>query len=230
MATVLVTGTNRGIGLEFVKQFLARGDKVFATCRRPDFADELKKLHIAHADLVILELDASRIESMENLPRQLQGEAIDIFVNNAGVYGPRDAEFGKLDGRAWAAVLQINSIAPMLLTQFLIGNLRKGKDKKLVYITSKMGSIDDNKGGGSYIYRSSKTALNAVVKSLAIDLAEEGFIATVLHPGWVLTDMGGPHALIDPNESVSGMIGVIDGLGKESSGSFFNYDASIIPW
>ncbi len=230
MATVLVTGTNRGIGLEFVKQFLTRGDKVFATCRHPDIADDLKKLHITHSDLEILEMDASRIESMENLSQQLKGKAIDIFVNNAGVYGPRDAEFGKLNTRAWATVLQINSIAPLLLTQLLIDSLRSGKDKKLVYLTSKMGSIDDNKGGGSYIYRSSKTALNAAVKSLAIDLADEGFVAAVLHPGWVLTDMGGPHALIDTHTSVSGLIEVIDGLDKESSGSFFNYDGSIIPW
>ena len=118
----------------------------------------------------------------------------------------------------------------MLITQFLIDNLRKGKDKKLVYLTSKMGSIDDNKGGGSYIYRSSKTALNAAAKSLAIDLADEGFVAAVLHPGWVLTDMGGPNALIDTKTSVTGLMKIIDGLDEENSGSFFNYDGDVIPW
>jgi NAD(P)-dependent dehydrogenase (short-subunit alcohol dehydrogenase family) len=109
-------------------------------------------------------------------------------------------------------------------------NLRKGKDKKMVYLTSKMGSIDDNSGGGSYIYRSSKTALNSAVKSLAIDLGAEGFSAALLHPGWVLTDMGGPNALIDTKTSVTGMLKVVDGLGPQTSGSFFSYDGSIIAW
>jgi NAD(P)-dependent dehydrogenase (short-subunit alcohol dehydrogenase family) len=109
-------------------------------------------------------------------------------------------------------------------------NFKKGKDKKLVYISSKVGSITDNQGGGSYIYRSSKSALNQVVKSLSIDLADEGLIACVLHPGWVLTDMGGPSALIDPPTSVTGMLQVIDGLTAELSGHFINYDGTEIPW
>ncbi len=230
MANVLITGANRGIGLEFVEQFLARGDKVFACCRHIDSADELKQLHIGHADLGLLELDVSNTQSLANFPAQLQGQAIDIFINNAGVYGPRNTEFGNVDGRAWASVFQVNSIAPLLLTQLLLDNLRKGKEKKLVYITSKMGSIEDNEGGGSYIYRSSKTALNSIVKSIAIDLADEGFSAAVLHPGWVLTDMGGPNALIDTSTSVAGMISVIDGLDKQQSGSFFNYDGKLVPW
>jgi len=230
MASVLITGANRGIGLEFVEQYLARGDKVFACCREIASAEELRNLAIGHADLLLLELDVSSTESLAALPAQLNGSAIDIFINNAGVYGPRDAEFGKVFGGEWAAVMQVNSIAPLLLTQLLIDNLRRGSDKKLVYITSKMGSIDDNKGGGSYIYRSSKTALNSVVKSIAIDLAEDGFSAAVLHPGWVLTDMGGSSALIDSKTSVSGMLSVIDSLDQENSGSFFNYDGSPIPW
>lgn len=230
MATVLITGANRGIGLEFVKQFLARGDRVLATCRNIESAGELEQLSNSRAELKILELDVSRIESMENLPRQLDGEAIDIFVNNAGVYGPKALQFGNIEGKPWLEVLQINAVAPLLLTQLLMENLRKGSDKKLIYVSSKMGSIDDNAGGGSYIYRSSKTALNAVVKSLAIDLAEDGFSAIVVHPGWVLTDMGGPNALLDTHTSVSGMLGVIDSLTMAGSGSFFNYDGSPIAW
>ncbi len=227
MASVLLTGANRGIGLEFVRQFLARGDRVFAACRNVESADKLSSLQ---GSLEILQLDVACQQSMENLPRQLRGEAIDIFVNNAGIYGPKDAQLGKVDSGVWVDVLQINCSAPLLLTQLLIGNLRRGKDRKLVYITSKMGSIDDNKGGGSYIYRSSKTALNAVVKSLAVDLAGEGYCAVVLHPGWVLTDMGGTNALIDTATSVSGMVKVIDGLSTKQSGSFFNYDGKPIPW
>lgn len=230
MATVLVTGSNRGIGLEFVKQLLTRGDRVLATCRDIEAATELQALSTKPGSLELLELDVCSAESMQNLPRRLNGEAIDILVNNAGVYGPKSTGFGEVDGELWSQVLHVNSIAPLLLTQLLIDNLRQGSSKKLLYVTSKMGSIDDNKGGGSYIYRSSKTALNSVVKSLSIDLASEGFKAAVLHPGWVLTDMGGLDAQIDTKTSVSGMLQVIDALTAEQSGSFFNYDGSIIPW
>ena len=230
MATVLITGTNRGIGLEFVKQFLAREDTVLATCRDMGSATELRQLKNDTRKLHIFELDVSSQKSMEDLTLQLAGHAIDIFINNAGVYGPRDSTFGKVSANEWAKVLQVNAKAPMILTQLLIDNLRDGSDKKLLYITSKMGSIDDNKGGGSYVYRSSKAALNAVVKSISVDLRDSGFSVAVLHPGWVQTDMGGPNALIDVTPSVSKMIDVIDNLNFHNSGSFFNYDGGIIPW
>ena len=230
MATVLITGTNRGIGLEFVKQFLAREDTVLATCRDMGSATELRQLKNDTRKLHIFELDVSSQKSMEDLTLQLAGHAIDIFINNAGVYGPRDSTFGKVSANEWAKVLQVNAKAPMILTQLLIDNLRDGSDKKLLYITSKMGSIDDNKGGGSYVYRSSKAALNAVVKSISVDLRDSGYSVAVVHPGWVQTDMGGPNALIDVTTSVSKMIDVIDNLNFHNSGSFFNYDGGIIPW
>ncbi len=230
MATALITGCNRGIGLEFVKQMLARGDRVLGACRNPQAALELNALTNGSDELKLFELDVSSQQSMEELPAALQGRPIDIFINNAGVYGPRDSVFGNVGTGDWIDVLQINSMAPMILTQLLIDNLRQGDGKKFAYITSKMGSIDDNKGGGSYVYRSSKAALNAVVKSIAVDLGNAGFSAAVLHPGWVLTDMGGPNALIDASTSVSGMLKVIDNLDAGNNGSFFNYDGSIIPW
>lgn len=230
MATVLVIGANRGIGLEFTKQFLARGDKVIGTCRDGSADQELNRLQAEQANLQLLTLDVSSDESIAAFPAQLGDTAVDIFINNAGVYGPRDSVFGNVDEQNWLPVLRINSIAPMLLTQSIIKNLRKGQDKKLLYVTSKMGSIDDNKGGGSYIYRSSKAALNAIVKSISVDLSTEGFTAAVLHPGWVQTDMGGPNALIDAQTSVSGMISVIDNLSSSHAGCFFNYDGDIIPW
>lgn len=230
MTTYLITGTNRGIGLEFTQQILARGDRVIATCRDIAGAGELKELQGRYEALEIRQLDVASSDSMQEFAGQLENAAIDVFINNAGVYGPSDVKFGEVDAQVWASVLQVNSIAPLILSQLLMPNLRQGKDKKLLYLTSKMGSIEDNSGGGSYIYRSSKTALNSVVKSLAIDLAAEGFSAAVLHPGWVLTDMGGPNALIDTKTSVAGMLTVIDKLDAEGSGSFFNYDGSIIPW
>ena len=230
MATVLITGTNRGIGLEFVKQFLARGDTLLATCRDIASATELDRLKVNNEKLQIFELDVSSQESMESLPEKLEGQAIDIFINNAGVYGPRDSEFGNVSTGEWAKVFQINAKAPMILTQLLIENLHDGFEKKLIYIRSKMGSIDDNKGGGSYVYRSSKAALNAVAKCIAVDLGNSGYSVAVLHPGWVQTGMGGPNALIDTGTSVSNMINVIDNLNTQNSGSFFNYDGVIIPW
>ena len=230
MATVLITGTNRGIGLEFAKQFIARGDTLLATCRDIASATELDRLKVNNEKLQIFELDVSSQESMESLPEKLEGQAIDIFINNAGMYGPRDSVFGNVSADEWAKVFQINAKAPMILTQLLIENLHDGFEKKLIYISSKMGSIDDNKGGGSYVYRSSKAALNAVAKCIAVDLGNSGYSVAVLHPGWVQTDMGGPNALIDTGTSVSNMINVIDNLNTQNSGSFFNYDGVIIPW
>lgn len=230
MATVLVIGANRGIGLEFTKRYLARDAKVIGTYRDLDSSDALRHLQAENDKLMLLPLDVSSDESLAAFPSQLGDTAVDIFINNAGVYGPRDSVFGNVDEENWLSVIRINSIAPMLLTQLIIENLRKGQDKKLVYVTSKMGSIDDNKGGGSYVYRSSKAALNAIVKSIAVDLSKEGFTAAVLHPGWVRTDMGGPNALIDVTTSVAGMVNVIDRLSQAQAGSFFNYDGNIIPW
>jgi NAD(P)-dependent dehydrogenase (short-subunit alcohol dehydrogenase family) len=230
MATVLITGTNRGLGLEFVKHFLGRSDTVIATCRDSSSATELQALAANNENLSLKNLDVSDEQSMAALATELKDTPIDVFINNAGVYGPRDANFGNVLSSEWEQVIRVNAIAPMLLTQLIIGSLRQGTDKKLVYVTSKMGSIDDNKGGGSYIYRSSKTALNSVVKSLSVDLASEGFSVAVVHPGWVRTDMGGPNGLIDVQTSVGGMLAVIDGLSPDNAGDFFNYDGSLIPW
>jgi len=213
-----------------VRQLAARGETVLATCRDIDKANELNALAEELDNIELFELDVNDAESLLNFPKRLEGRAVDVFINNAGVYGPRGASFGQVNSDEWMEVLQVNAIAPLQLTQLLIENFRKGRSKKLVYITSKMGSIDDNQGGGQYIYRSSKTALNSVAKSLAVDLADAGFSVAVLHPGWVLTDMGGPNALIDATTSVSGMLGVIDALDQQSSGSFFNYDGNEINW
>jgi len=230
-STYFITGCNRGLGLEFVRQLLARGQRVIATCRDIATSTDLTALTLKHSgQLSLVEMDVSDEASMREAVALLNDEAIDVFINNAGVYGPRDANFGNVDGPAMAEVLYTNAVAPVLLTQLLIDNVRKGSGKKLVYVSSKMGSIADNGRGGSYIYRSSKTALNSVVKSLALDLAPEGIATATLHPGWVRTDMGGPNGLIDAPESVSGMLNVIDGLSVANTGQFFNYDGATIAW
>ena len=230
-STYFITGCNRGLGLEFVRQLLARGQRVIATCRDIATSTDLTALTLKHSgQLSLVEMDVSDEASMREAVALLNDEAIDVFINNAGMYGPRDANFGNVDGPAMAEVLYTNAVAPVLLTQLLIDNVRKGSGKKLVFVSSKMGSIADNGRGGSYIYRSSKTALNSVVKSLALDLAPEGIATATLHPGWVRTDMGGPNGLIDAPESVSGMLNVIDGLSVADTGQFFNYDGSTIAW
>ena len=230
MSTILVTGANRGIGFEFVQQYLAAGEQVIATYRNEKNSDQLISLCRDESNLEIFKLDVAFDSSMEEFGQGLGDQPIDVFINNAGVYGPRDSVFGKVDEADWLSVLRINALAPLFLTQLLIENFRRGELKKLLYITSKMGSIEDNRGGGAYVYRSSKAALNAVVKSISVDLESEKMAVAVLHPGWVRTDMGGPNGLIDTKTSVAGMIQVIRNLNLESSGVFFNYDGNVIPW
>ena len=230
MSTMLVTGANRGIGFEFVQQYLAMGEEVVATYRNEEDSDQLISLYAEKSNLEIFKLDVASDSSREEFSQRLGDQPIDVFINNAGVYGPRDSVFGKVDEANWLSVLRINALAPLFLTQLLIENFRRGELKKLLYITSKMGSIEDNRGGGSYVYRSSKAALNAVVKSISVDLEPEKMAVAVLHPGWVRTDMGGPNGLIDTKTSVAGMIQVIRNLNLESSGVFFNYDGNVIPW
>lgn len=229
MAKYLITGTNRGIGLELVEQTLAQGHEVIATCRDPASAEGLKALK-SGGNLRVLPLDLGSAASRESLADALQGEAIDVLINNAGVYGPRDAVLGSLGESDWAEVMLIDVIAPVLLTQSLLTSLRKGSERRIAFLSSKMGSIADNGSGGSYIYRSAKTALNQAVKCMSIDLQPEQFIVLSLHPGWVLTDMGGPGALIDTGTSVHGLLQVIQEARPVDNGSFIAYDGKRIPW
>jgi NAD(P)-dependent dehydrogenase (short-subunit alcohol dehydrogenase family) len=231
MKTILITGANRGLGLEFARQFLARGDKVIACCRAPNEAVELQALN--NDGLEILPLDVSNEEAIQSLPGRLSGilkeSKIAIFINNAGIYGQTQS-LDEVDPEEWLQVLRINTIAPLLLTRALLPLMDRQLPGKLMFLSSKMGSIADNGGGSTYIYRTSKTALNQVVKSLSIDLAAQGLLTAALHPGWVRTDMGGPNGLIDANESVAGMMRVIDALDATTSGHFFNFDGAEIPW
>lgn len=231
MSRYVITGTNRGIGLELVKQLLAQGHDVVATARDPDAVPALQTLSRQHKpQLTLIPLDLISESGIQAFARTVGQQPVDVLINNAGVYGPRDAELGKLRGRDWSDVLWVDVIAPMLLTQALLPALRQGTDKRIAFLSSKMGSIADNTSGGAYVYRSAKTALNQAVKSLAIDLANEGFVVLPLHPGWVMTDMGGPGALIDAQTSVSGLLKLIQDCPVADSGKFFAYDGKLIPW
>lgn len=230
-ATVLITGANRGIGLEFVRQYLEAGLEVIATCRKPDAASELSALEKeAGGPLQVLELDVTDAGSIGALADALGGKDINLLINNAGVYGPKGAGIHALDTQAWLHVFATNSIAPLQITAALLSNLKSASQAKVVVISSKMGSIKDNTSGGAHIYRSSKAAVNAAMASAAIDLADDGICIGILHPGWVETDMGGANALIDTRTSVTGMRKVIDKLDLSSSGTFTSYDGSAIPW
>lgn len=227
MRTVLITGANRGIGLAMVQQALEDGDEVIATCRRPE---EAERILPAHERLRWLSLDVTDEDSIAALAKQLDGAGVDVLINNAGTYGPRGVTLGEVEAGPWLEVLRTNTIGPLLVTQALRPALRRGTERKIAFISSKVGSIDDNGSGGGYLYRSSKTALNQVMKSLSVDLAEEGFVVLALHPGWVRTRMGGPNALIDTDTSARGLLKVITEATPECSGRFFNYDGSTIPW
>jgi NAD(P)-dependent dehydrogenase (short-subunit alcohol dehydrogenase family) len=228
MTHYLITGANRGLGLEFTRQYLAAGDHVIAACRQASPA--LTELGQAAAGrLEVVALDVTDHASIDTLTQSLAGRAIDVLINNAGIYGPRDQSLDKLDYAAWAQVFAVNTMAPLKLVMALRANLLKSSTPRAITITSRMGSIAETPGG-SVIYRSSKAAVNMVIRNLSKDLSGDGIAFAVMHPGWVKTDMGGPQATLTPEESIGGMRKVIAGLDKSKSGSYFNYDGTLIPW
>ena len=230
MASVLITGANRGIGYEFARSFADDGWQVHACCRNPDRAGQLKELIAGTVGAVSLhKLDVTDGLKVASLARELADEPIDVLLNNAGLYGPRTG-FGETDYSEWLPVIAANVLAPMRMAERFVEHLAQGDRKQIVNISSRLGSMGANSSGGAYIYRSSKAALNAVVKSLSIDLAPRGITVVAFHPGWVKTDMGGDSAEITPAESVKGMRNVIDGLSSADNGKFFNYDGEIVPW
>lgn len=232
MKTTLISGANRGIGLEFTRQYAAEGWRVIACCRHPEAAAALNKIAAQYPDRISVHaLDVADHAQIERLAQALANEAIDLLINNAGIYPDSDVRgFGHADYAEWMQAFRINTMAPLKMAETFAAHIARGKDKTIASITSKMGSIADNSGGGNYLYRSSKTALNMVVKSMAIDLKPNGITAVTFHPGWVKTDMGGPNAMISTEQSVSGMRQVISRLTLADSGRFFAYDGQEIPW
>lgn len=223
MAVFVVTGANRGIGLGYARQLSQRGDTVIATARRPEEAAELRALDVRVAELDVADPDsvARFVESVDR--------PVDVLINNAGV-GVRGRPLGEVDYEQMHRFFAVNTCGPLRMTEALLPLMERADGKKVVNMTSRMGSIDDNGSGGSYAYRASKAALNMVSRSLARDLGERGFVSVVLHPGWVATEMGGPSARIDVDESVSGLLRVIDGLDASDNGAFYDYSGEEIPW
>lgn len=229
--SVLVTGANRGLGLEFVRQYALAGWKTYAACRSPKSATELKALQDQHTDrITVLSLDVTDAAGVRAAAETLRGEPIDLLLNNAGVGSPPAQRIGSFDYAAWAKVLDANVLGPTRMIEAFVENVAKGGDKRIVTVTSRMGSIADNSSGGSYAYRSSKAGVNAAMKSFSIDLAPRGITCVVVHPGWVRTDMGGAGGKLAPAESVKSLRALIAGLKPADSGKFFNVDGEELPW
>ena len=216
MPKVLITGANRGLGLEFVRQYKKDGWDVVATARQ-------SSPELDHLDVRIESLDMRDLDAVAAFGERIN--SLDLLIANAGTYGPRAVVTAE-DAQGWSETFAINTIAPFLLAQSVLPQVKRSGGK-LIAISTRMGSIADNSSGGFIAYRSSKAALNAAWRSLAID---SGVVAAVLHPGWVQTRMGGASAPLAPEDSISGMRRVIDKLGPEQSGGFFNYDGSEVPW
>lgn len=225
---LFITGANRGLGLEYVKQYAADGWQVIACCRDPEQAKELNALASANSQVRVLAMDVGDFEQIDVVARQLQEQPIHLLINNAGVYPT--GSFKAMDYQAWEHAFKVNTMSTLKLAEAFLPHLVAAGNAKLVAMTSKMGSIEDNTSGGEYAYRSSKTALNMVVKSLSIDLSKYGITVAALHPGWVRTDMGGPNGLIDAPASVAGLRKVIQQLDLNHSGQFTAFDGKPIPW
>lgn len=225
---VLITGANRGLGLEFTQQYAADGWNVLACCRHPQSALDLQALATTHSNVKIHTLDVADFAQINALAMQLRDESIDVLINNAGVYPV--SSFGDTNYDDWAAAFKVNSMAPLKMAEAFVQHITRGQLKKIATLSSKMGSLDDNTSGESYSYRSSKTAVNMVMKSLSIDLKPYGISVVTLHPGWVQTDMGGSNALINAQTSVSGLRKVIESLSLSTTGQFVAYDGKAIAW
>ena len=241
MPTVLIPGASRGLGLEFARQYANDRWQVIATCRDPEKAEALQKLAQQYSSVQIEKLDVADQASIAALADKLKDTAIDILINNAGILSGSSSppEFsdkndasqniGSIDPKAWAKILEVNTIAPVMVSQAFLPHIRRGSERKIVMISSGWASIELT-SPGYMAYRTSKTALNAAMRNVALTLAEEKIIVVSLGPGWVKTDMGGENADISPEASARGLRKVIAALTLEQSGQFLRYTGNIVPW
>ncbi len=230
MPSIFITGSNRGLGLEWVRQCANDKWRVFATCRHPAEAFELRELAEQHPTVSIHRLDVTRPEDIRAIIWEVEGEPIDILLSNAGAYlEKKGPEFGCFRYQEWIQTFAVNTMGSMRVAEALVGNVARSKKRLIVAISSHMGSIADIQSPDSYYYRSSKAALNAVMQGLSVQLRPLGIGVLILHPGGVRTRMG-PRAGITPEESIRGMRQVIDRFTLANSGRFFQYDGIELPW
>jgi NAD(P)-dependent dehydrogenase (short-subunit alcohol dehydrogenase family) len=223
MPSVLITGCDTGLGVEFARQYAQAGFRVLATCLSPETAAETRAIK---GDISVERLDVSNHAAIEALAERLRGEAIDILVSNAGIGRPHPP-FGETDYAQWRRILDVNLVGPMKLAESFVEHVARSERKVMAFVSSRMGSIALNLSGGSYAYRSSKAGLNAIIRSLAVDLARREICVLALHPGWAKTEPGGR---VEVKDSVAGMRGVIDRAGRHHTGSFVTYHDQPLPW
>ena len=228
--TIVITGANRGIGLELAKLATLKGARVIGTARSAEKATELKKAIGPNG--IVLSLDVSNEESVERLPEELADlgiMSVDVLINNAGVY--LDSDINAIEGLESQMILEsfnTNAVGPIRVTKALLPFLRKSSSPKVASVSSLMGSMSENRDGGAYAYRMSKAAVNMFVRSFAADEREITSIA--LHPGWVKTEMGGARAPLEPAKSAEGLWTVIESVTSSDSGKFFNHAGRELPW
>lgn len=226
MPVALITGAGRGIGFAFAQQYAEAGWTVLAGVRDPSTAGALFEID---GDVTVVELDVTDPAAVVIMAERLAGIPIDLLINNAGVGNPSTLDDGGIDYAAWIDVLQANTLGPVRVTEAFLPHLREADHGKIVTISSQMGSIGQS-SGRAIIYRSSKAAVNAAMRAMAMDHKDEGLSFAVLHPGWVKSGIGGDKAPLQPDTSVSGMRLIIDELDADTTGRFWNYDGSEIPW
>jgi len=222
--TVVVTGANRGLGLELARQLNDAGAIVIGTARKPDKADDLRELGVR-----IVQLEVADAVSVAAMAETLGDLKIDVLLNNAGIFPQREG-FEDTDPDEALRVYTVNTIGPLRVTQALMPMMRRADGKLIMNMSSGLGSITNNSRGSMVDYRASKAALNMISRTMAAELKEEGFVVVAMSPGWVKTDMGGPNANLTPEESVSGILRTLAGLKGDDTGGYFNHDGSELPW
>ncbi len=236
MATILITGANRGLGLEFARQYVADGWDVMATTRQPGKSEALKKLASEHKNLRVQALEITSDESVQDLADILDGKAIDVLILNSGIYPREGQKIGQIDYEGWREAFETNVLGAIRVTEALLENVAASERKQIAAISTSMSSLRAVQGGAvaqsgtSYQYRSTKTALNMALSILAKEVAPRGISVTIFDPGWVKTDMGGPNAVLTPKESIAGMRKVLAGNPMELCGKFLGHDGSVRPW
>ena len=223
MATILVTGCDTGLGVEFARQYAGDGHRVIATCLDPNTARETAGIK---GNIDVVKLDVTDHAAIEALAQRFAHDAIDILLSNAGIGRPHPP-FGKTDYAMWRRMIETNLIGPMKMAESFVEQVARSELKMMAFVSSRMGSIASNNSGASYAYRSSKSGLNMVVKTLAVDLAPRSICVVALHPGWAMTEPGGR---VPVSDSVAGMRGVLHRAGPHHTGSFVTYHDQPLPW
>ena len=231
MPAVLITGSNRGIGLGLARLYAREGWSVLAACRGPGEALELGRLAEEHPGRVeILPLSVTEWDTVAKLPRVLDGRPLDLLVNNAGVRGLEAYGLGSLGVSAFMEAVRVNALGALKVTEALVPSLERAASPLVVMMSCSRGSLARNRDGGDYAYRASKAAMNAIMRSLAADLRANGITVIALHPGWVRTDMGGSGAPLSVEESVWAIRNVLGRVRPEDTGKFLRFDGREEPW